>query len=151
MIGRPFRIDPALSGTVTFVDLLYACLAAFVIVPALTFGLGLLWVALLPETLAAPGSALIGIGFSGMFAWIGAPLALIFGHIAARRGWIGWCIALAAGAAGSLVIGGLTLLIEGAFFSAAFVPLMAAMIAFGTGYAGLFWLALRWLRTDLFR
>lgn len=151
-----FRTDAQFTRQIGFLDLLFACLIALVILPALAFALGY---AILfasggsgPALLEAPVALLVGFGYTGLFAWAGTPIALLAGWWATRTGRLGWGSALLLGTLG------------GALFSLPFIgatdvrlidrevlAIAAFFCALGAVYGLAGYLALRWLRADILR
>ena len=149
-LRRPFQTDRATAAQITLKDLTFACVATFFAVPALAFAMGALVVMVFDEgAVATVGIMLNRLGTTGLVAWVGIPVAILTGRFASQRGWIGWGFAPLAGATAGTFMAMLVLVFDGAFYTPVFPVLALAFALYGTAYASIYWLSLRWLRADV--
>lgn len=150
MTYAPFLIDTRIGRAISLTDLVFACLVTFLLVPAATFAFGALIVLMVQDGPLLPvGMVLVRLGLTGLVSWIGIPVAIGVARLAANRGLVGWGFAPAFGALSAALMALALLLLDGAFYSAAFTILVVALALYGTAYGLIFWLALRWLRADV--
>lgn len=150
MPNTPFFIDSAKGRAISAIDLFFACLVTFVLVPAATFAFGALIVLAVQDGPLLPaGTFLVRLGLTGLVSWIDIPVAVVVASLAARRGWIGRGFAPVFGALSATLMALCLLALDGAFYSAAFPILVMAAALYGTAYGTTFWLAMRWLRVDI--
>ena len=155
-LGPAFKVDRNLSRTISIIDLLVVAVAAFLVFPILLAGFGAVML-LSADTFNADrshpmrsiGEFIVGMGYTGLYAWVGAPIAVAFGWFASRQGWIGWATAPIGGALGGVVFSLFFFGLEGRLGSG-FLPFTSMFILLGATYAVAGWLALRWLMPDCF-
>lgn len=155
-LGPAFKADPQRTQRIRLRDLSFAALGAFVVFPALFAGFGALMMMSLEasdaartHTLRPIAQFILGIGFSGIYAWVGAPIAVAIGWFASRRGWIGWAVAPLAGAFGGLLFNLVFFAFEPSWIASAFLPFTLMFMSFGALYAVFGWMTLRWLAPEI--
>lgn len=151
-LGPALRVRPALARTVTVIDLGLAALLVFLVFPVALYISGLALVFVFAETGALRNGAelLMGIGSLGTFTWIGAPFAVVIGWFATRTGWIGWAAAPICGLAGAVLLGVATIIVEGDTVLTNEAYIIPIFMPFGAVFGCLGWIALRYLRPDIY-
>ncbi|NNE89423.1 MAG: hypothetical protein HKN27_15245 [Silicimonas sp.] len=154
--GPPFKVDPTLSRTIRPLDLVFAALGAFVAFPILSAAFGAIMLvsantfdASDSHPVRLVGEFILGVGYTGLFAWAGTPIALGIGWFASRKGFIGWATAPLAGALGGVLFSLIFFALEWEF-GPAFLPLTFMFVLISAIYAIAGWLALRWLVPECF-
>lgn len=148
-----FRQDPSITRQVGFVDLIFAAVVAFVLFPAIIFGCGyFLMLSSDSEVIQVPAAVLAATGYTGLFAWVGSPVAIGVGWWATRTGRTGWVSAVLYGAYGGAA---LSLIAIGGSdvrnLSAESLAIAGAFALAGAVYGSVALIALRWLRADLLK
>ena len=141
------------SRSITFLDLLIVASATFVCLPLLSLGLGVVasWFPVASLATWNPALFFYAFAYTGLFAWLAAPIALGVSWIATRTGWIGPLSAPLFGAAGGALVS-LVLVLDRDIrdFGLDFLGFVAFVSGVAILYAGIAWLVLRWLRRDAF-
>lgn len=149
-----FRRDPEITRQISFVDLLLAALATFVLAPLLSLGIGFGLLVLTGTSEPSPvwhiAGVFVGFGYTGILAWVGMPFALLFGWWATRRGWVGWGSAIGSGAIAAVICSlPLSIGTPNPYLNRNIADVLLSFAALGAIYGLIAYLALIWLKKDL--